>query len=264
MIQDRSPRPASARPAPVALAVALLAAAALAGCSSSPSRSPSAPSPAASSTTVPGWTVGTPDDHSGGAGATGAAGPSGGAASGGAAAGAASPAPAAPPSGEVSPERVRQVPRSSGGPTRASTGDGVWMISRPPGAPGSYADLLHLDGSGRRILQSYAFPGVAPQWLLVTPKAVYCGRRGDGAAPDAMVCRVDRATGELRVRVSADLTGHPAVGEGDLAGRPGAWALDDRNFTADLGAAPVLGTELTFRSGGVLRLDPDTLTVLGS
>jgi hypothetical protein len=138
------------------------------------------------------------------------------------------------------------------------------MISRSAGVPHRDADVLHLDDAGR-ILRAYPFPRVSPQWLLLTPAAVYCGRRGEADSPDAMVCRIDRATGDLRVRISAGLTSQTAATEQDVAGRSGTWTLDDRNFTVDLGVAPDPGTELVFRSrGGVLRLDPDTLAVLGS
>jgi hypothetical protein len=160
--------------------------------------------------------------------------------------------------------RIHQVPRGPGGYTRVTTYDGIWMISRPEGAPEGYAEVLHLDGSGQHILKAYPFPELAPQWLLPSQNAIYCGRHGTAAAPDAMVCRIDRTSAELRVRVSADLTEDTTVTEDAVAGRPGRWVIDDRNFTADLGVAPHLTASLTFTSGGTLRLDPDTLAVLGS
>jgi hypothetical protein len=279
MVRDQS-LPRSGRPAGLAalLGVAVLGVAVLAGCTSS-----STPKP----TTPPGepWSVGSPNPG-------GSASPSGGTASGtggGAPSGSASPGssgvpggtaaagPPAQPSAEASrdgvapsiaalplPSRVQQVPPGSGGYTRAATGDGVWMISRPAGAAVSYAEVLHLDAAGK-ILRAYPFPGLAPQWLLITPQAVYCGRHGEAAAPDAMVCRIDRATGDLRVRVVPDLTGQTAVTEQDVAGRPGTWTIGISTYLVDLGIAPQAGTELTFRShGAVLRLDVDTLGVLGS
>jgi hypothetical protein len=264
-----------------AAAAAVLATAAvaasvlLAACSSSDS-----PESLASSTS---WSVGTPTGSGGSpSGGSGSGPPSAwgtaGATSGGVPP--SGPRPSGPPAQDPadatrdrvpaavaalpSPERVRQVARGSGGYTRVTVpGDGVWMISRPSGASPGYAEVLHLDGDGR-IRRAYPFAGVAPQWLVVTPGAVYCGRRGDAAAPDAMVCRVDRTSGELRVLVTADGTPHTALVESDLAGRPGLWVLDDSNYTADLGVAPQVGAELTFSSGGVLRLSPDTLGVLGS
>ena len=258
-------------------ALALLAAAALAACSSS------GPSPA--STTASLWSVGTPTaDASGsspsGAGSSGAGSPSSGAGVEGGTAGAQAPptgSPAQPPADAtrdgVPPavallppaERVRVVPPGGSGRTRVTApGDGVWVISRPAGADAGYAEVLHLDGAGA-VVKAYPFPRLAPQWLLVTPRAVYCGRHGDAAAPDAMVCRIDRASGTLRVLVTADRADHTVLGEEDVAGRPGTWVLDDRTFTVDLGTPPRVGTELTFSSSsGTLRLDPDTLGVLGS
>lgn len=64
-----------------------------------------------------------------------------------------------------------------------------------------YGELLLMTPDRRRILRAYPFKGVPPQWLLVTPQAVYCGRQGDGGLPNSMVCRVDRSTGALTVVV---------------------------------------------------------------
>jgi len=257
------------------VAVVLLAVTALAGCSSSGS----SPAPTKPSS----WSVGTPSAGSGrptsGSAPSGSPSGAGSAGEGAGTAGAQVPPtgpPAQPPADATrdgvppvvaalpSGERVRVVPPGGGGRTRVTTsGDGVWLVSRPAGADPGYAEVLHLDGGGA-VLKAYPFPRLGPQWLVVTSRAVYCGRHGDVAAPDAMVCRIDRATGELRVLVSAGRADHTTLTEQDVAGRPGTWVFDDRNFTADLGVAPQVGSVLTFSSGGVLRLDPDTLGVLGS
>lgn len=269
------------------LGTAVIGGAVLAGCTSDPDRS--SPSTSPPGTSGSGWSAVTPDSTSTGtAGTAPAPATSGGTAgTGGTAGGTAGPGgtagggggPASQPSAEASrdgvapsvavlpqPDRVRQVPREAGGgATRSTADDGIWMISRPAGAPEGDAELLHLDRSGSRILRAYPFPSLGPQWLTVTSKAVYCGRRGIASAPDAMVCRVDRATGDLRVRVIADRAEETQVTEEQVAGRPGIWTVDDRNFLVDLGLPPTLGTELTFRSNdAVLRLSPDTLGVLGS
>lgn len=163
------------------------------------------------------------------------------------------------------PSRIRPVPRGPVGSTRLIADDGIWVISRPEGTPADYAEVLHLDRSGERILRAYPFPRLAPQWLLATGQAIYCGRHGSATAPDMMICRVDRATGDLRVRIAADLADTSSVTEADVEGRPGIWVVDDRNFVANFGNLPQVGPELTFRSGSArLQLSPDTLGVLGS
>jgi hypothetical protein len=163
--------------------------------------------------------------------------------------------------------RIRQVPPARGGQqTRATTAQGVWLISRPA-TTGGYGELLLLDPTGSRIRKAYPFPGLPPQWLLVTPAAVYCGRSGEGTLPDAMVCLVDRASGQLQVRVFADLLPGPATTAAEVAGRPGRWVVDDQRLTADFGQPPQLRpTELAFSNatGQPLLLDPDTLAVIGS
>jgi hypothetical protein len=219
-------------------AVLIVAATLTAACTSTPQR---APTP---STAAPSWSVASP-------GATGPA-PSG--------SGAASAAPAAPAT-PTAASAVRQLsPGPGGGQTRASTPEGIWLVS------GS-GELLLLDPSGSRIRRAYPFHGVPPQWLLVTPTAVLCGRAGTAELPDAMVCRIDRATGELRVRVLADRRAEPVTRTQDVATRPGRWVIDLRTFGVDFGRPPrVRPTELRFSGPGgrALLLDPDTLQVLGS
>ena len=172
--------------------------------------------------------------------------------------------------------------------TQASTPEGLWLVSLPydspdyddaahPGLLTEYGELLLLSPDRGRILRAYPFRGVPPQWLLVTPKAVYCGRQGDGGLPNSMVCRVDRSTGALTVVVFPtpdvnDPTGTLTVPEGlgapqALAGRPGSWRLADFLPSADLQHLPQLTAEgLVFArdpnqpgGGRALRLDPATL-----
>ena len=173
--------------------------------------------------------------------------------------------------------------------TQASTPEGLWLVSRAerspnyddaahPGLLTEYGELLLLTPDRGRILRAYPFRGVPPQWLLVTPQAVYCGRQGDGGLPNSMVCRVDRSTGALTVVVfptpdANDPTGTLTVPEGlgapqALAGRPGSWRLAGAiPWSADLQHVPRLTADgLVFardphQTGGgrALRLDPVTL-----
>jgi Mce-associated membrane protein len=95
--------------------------------------------------------------------------------------------------------------------TQASTPEGLWLVSHPGAFEGAdlaahpqltdYGELLLMTPDRSRILSAYPFRGVPPQWLLVTPQAVYCARQGDGGLPNSMVCRVDRSTGSLTVVV---------------------------------------------------------------
>ena len=166
--------------------------------------------------------------------------------------------------------------------TQASTPEGLWLVSLPyespnyddaahPGLLTDYGELLLLTPDRSRILRAYPLRGLLPQWLLVTPKAVYCGRQGDGGLPNSMVCRVDRSTGALTVVVFP----HPEYFAADapqaFAGRPGSWRLANSLPSVDLGAdlqhVPQLTADgLVFardvhQSGGgrELRLDPATL-----
>jgi hypothetical protein len=166
--------------------------------------------------------------------------------------------------------RIHQVPPTAGA-TKASTVEGVWLVSRPDpvaGAPAGYGELLLLDRSGERIRRAYPFMGLTPQWMVITQRAIFVGRHGDGGSPDAMIGRIDRTTGELEVRVVPDR--QPVVTsltESDTTSRPGVWTIDSRNFLADLGRPPQsIAPELVFPSHGPqpLRMDPETLQVIGS
>ena len=127
--------------------------------------------------------------------------------------------------------------------SQAPTPEGLWLVSRADvGAHpelAEYGELLLLTPDRTRILSAYPFRGVPPQWLLVTPQAVYCGRQGDGGLPDSMVCRVDRPTGGLTVAVFPSPTDSSFSEPQALAGRPGTWRLYGTNpSTADLQQIP--------------------------
>ena len=166
--------------------------------------------------------------------------------------------------------------------TQASTPEGLWLVSRAEDSPNydygahsglltEYGELLLLTPGRSRILRAYPFRGVPPQWLLVTPKAVYCGRQGDGGVPNSMVCRVDRSTGALIVVVFPSPDYFATDAPQALAGRPGSWrlagSLPSADLQADLQHVPQLTADgLVFArdpnqpgGGRELRLDPATL-----
>jgi hypothetical protein len=166
--------------------------------------------------------------------------------------------------------------------SQASTPEGLWLVSRAEHSPNydygahsglltEYGELLLLTPDRSRILRAYPFRGVPPQWLLVTPKAVYCGRQGDGGLPNSMVCRVDRSTGALIVVVFPSPDYFATDAPQALAGRPGSWrlvgSLPSADLQADLQHVPRLTADgLVFApdpnqpdGGRALRLDPATL-----
>lgn len=166
--------------------------------------------------------------------------------------------------------------------SQASTPEGLWLVSRAEHSPNydygahsgllaEYGELLLLTPDRSRILRAYPFRGVPPQWLLVTPKAVYCGRQGDGGLPNSMVCRVDRSTGALIVVVFPHPEYFATERPQAFAGRPGSWrlagSLPSADLRADLQHVPGLTADgLVFApdpnqpgGGHALRLDPATL-----
>jgi len=168
------------------------------------------------------------------------------------------------------------------GTSQASSPEGLWLVSRAEHSPNydygahsglltEYGELLLLTPDRSRILRAYPFRGVPPQWLLVTPKAVYCGRQGDGGLPNSMVCRVDRSTGALIVVVFPSPDYFATDAPQALAGRPGSWrlagSLPSADLQADLQHVPQLTADgLVFArdpnqpgGGRELRLDPATL-----
>jgi len=159
---------------------------------------------------------------------------------------------------------------------------GLWVLSRPQGetaelAPGcglgdpdglygrdiicvsEYGEVLLMDPSGERILRAYPLPGLPPSLLLVTEDAVFCGRWGDGALPDSMLCRVDRNTLEWSVRV---FPGHQDSAFSDVTDRhiPANWTIDDPIEDSYIEEMELTDAGLTVNgSGGSRLVDPITL-----
>lgn len=172
----------------------------------------------------------------------------------------------------------------------ARTPEGVWALSRPPASiekytkgcrlgpeagkypvnticTSDYGELLLLNSSSSRIVRAYPLPAVPPTYLLVTAKAVFCGRNGDRklsetALPDSMVCRVDRKTLQARVHVFA-----PGLESECLQ----PCFFPPKNWTLANGRISVTGLSLT-KDGllvagvhdGSTLLDPKSLRVLTS
>lgn len=101
--------------------------------------------------------------------------------------------------------RISRTPRDA----FDSGTSGDCMIGDPDGEPyrdwvcvgSDYVEVLVLDRATSEILRAYPFSGTSMSGLQLSDDAVYCFREPDGAYPDLMICRIDRTTGELRVRV---------------------------------------------------------------
>lgn len=169
----------------------------------------------------------------------------------------------------------------------AETPEGVWALSRPPKAIADYTEgcrlgpetgkyptdticateygeLLLLDASRSHILRAYPLPAVPPTELLVTKRAVFCGRDGDRklsetALPDSMVCRVDRATLKSRVHVFAP--GLESECKQPCFFPPDNWTLTTKKVSVTGLHATAGGLVVEGRGGASLLLDDVTLAI---
>lgn len=156
--------------------------------------------------------------------------------------------------------------------------DETWAVSRPtrrgaerlgcdaPSDGGSrvddvcgseYGELVQL--RGRQIVRAYPFAGLPPQHIAITEDAVFCARRGEAGLPDAMVCRVDRDTHELTVRVYPSET-DPAFTDGDEL--PEGWTIDEEHLTISRLAVDDNGVWVTGSGTSWTRLDAETLEIV--
>lgn len=175
-------------------------------------------------------------------------------------------------------QRLNRFPEYFG-PTRLETPEGTWMISRMdmeiPGTEDcflgdqagiygrdyvcsyDYAELVLLDRATGDIIRAYPFPGMNPQGLLVTDDAVYCSRQGDGAYPDSMLCRIDRATLEPYVRV---FPWEFDSGFGEDRYVPDYWVIDDPVDYVLWSELALVDGDITITGySGSASVNPDTL-----
>jgi hypothetical protein len=136
--------------------------------------------------------------------------------------------------------------------TQAIGPEGTWVISSPdissiagscPNPPPKvyegdsssqliscvrYTEILLMTPNLGRVIKAFPIADTPPQWLTLTPEAIYCGRQSAGRS---MICRIDRK--------SMDLTGRtfPNRQQKDLADSysvlsqefPGTWTKDKRS-----------------------------------
>lgn len=202
-------------------------------------------------------------------------------------------------------QRVQVREHSAGAaPTRIGTEEGVWVVSRMPrdargldvvGGCGlgatddpdalyrrdvictsEYGEVLLLDHDEQRILRAFPLPGVPPRRIAVTDDAVWCGRTGDGALPDSMLCRIDRQTYDWQVRIFPSRTDSAFRDQGDAGSGvdpatgelwlPSHWTVDsgdvryDPSYLAESWSFE--GDVLNAVNQGGLRYDPETLEPL--
>jgi hypothetical protein len=151
--------------------------------------------------------------------------------------------------------------------TSVTVDDDRWVVSRPDRkAPIAaelafeYGEVLRLDG--RTIVRAFPFQGTPPQHLAVTPDATYCARQGDGGLPDSMVCRIDRDTLDLSVRIFPSEI-DSGFAERDPETLPDGWTVDDeelqvRKLIVDDDGVWAQSTDESNWS----KLDPDTLEIV--
>jgi len=162
------------------------------------------------------------------------------------------------------------------------TDEGLWVLSQPKaetvawpqgcglGDPTGlygrdiicvleYGEVLLMDPTGERILRAYPLPGLPPYLLVVTHDAIFCGRWGDGALPDSMLCRIDRTTLDWMVRV---FPWYMESGFSELSETyiPSNWTIDDPIDASYFEHMEMTDAGLTVEGWGGARLvDPTTL-----
>lgn len=163
--------------------------------------------------------------------------------------------------------------------------EGTWVVSRPgEGANAAsdgcglgdptgtygvdiictleYGEVVLMTSDLSTIVRAYPFPGYPPQWLFETDDALYCGRQGDGALPNSMVCRIDRVTGDVTVRTFRWTGGEEETDDGiDVSLMPGMWT-DDTTAETVFGAMRAVDGHLEVGVddlGEWVAIDPITL-----
>jgi hypothetical protein len=164
----------------------------------------------------------------------------------------------------------------------AASDEGTWVLSRPPAEIEPYTDECRLGAETGRyptdfictteygevlliqdgaIRKAFPFPGVPPEFLVLTDDAVYCARGGEPMLPDSMVCRIDRTTLDATVRV------FPGEIDSVIAQPcfypPDHWSIDDHALTVKSLEVDDQGVWVD-GVGGPRRLDLMTLEPVGS
>ncbi len=172
-------------------------------------------------------------------------------------------------------DRRINVVEGRGGQTVVDAPEGRWLLSEldPSVSPSGcivgdqdgqygsdfvctfdYREIVLL-GNDSSILKAYPMPSLVIQELFVTDEAIYCRRLGDGGYPDSILCRIDRQTGEMIVRVL------PNSGLDDSS--DSSW-YQDVAVPYDIAVGPngiYIGGAVEFESGRIIISDLDRSVV---
>ena len=174
------------------------------------------------------------------------------------------------------------APQFAGALTRIVTSEGVWIVSSPDidalgegtlfgdpdGAYGrdfvvgsTYSEVLLLDRSESRIVRAFPIaPSAAPGAIAVSPAAVYCHRAADGGEPDSMLCRIDRSTLTMSLRLFSGPGGTSF--EGDDAWLPAGWVIGNPVDASIVGRLETDGGLRVVSADQTFVFDPDTLELV--
>jgi hypothetical protein len=122
-----------------------------------------------------------------------------------------------------------------------------------------YGEVLLLDETETRIIRALPLPGVPAETLVLTEDTVYCARQGDGGLPDGMLCRVDRASLEARVRVFPSTI--DSAFDGTNRWIPPWWHVDDPVEDPSLFQALEPGDDALMLRGRVSSAEVDPVTL---
>ena len=125
-----------------------------------------------------------------------------------------------------------------------------------------YGEILLMNADGTRIIRAFPLPYAhTTTQLVVTDKAVYCSSQGDGAYPDSLLCRIDRSTLTMVVRVfpyQIESAFTPPQSPDLYA--PATWVLDHPTKDAMFYNLAVSGGHIQISEGGNRAdVDPQTL-----
>lgn len=177
--------------------------------------------------------------------------------------------------------RVNPVSGFGGEPVSVTSGKQVWVVSKPDteqyegnllvgdpaGAYGrdfvylsTYGEILLLNSERNAVLRAFPMaPAAPPLALVATDDAVYCHRAGDGGEPDGTLCRVDRESFDLIMRIFPSSQNSSFE---EVSWIPDGWTIDE-TAGLDLAGRLMVGDVVEIVSSDrVLRFDPDSLRPL--
>jgi hypothetical protein len=90
-----------------------------------------------------------------------------------------------------------------------------------------YGEILLMNADDTRIIRAFPLPlAHTTTQLVVTDNAVYCASSGDGGLPDSLLCRIDRSTLTMLVRVFPYQTDSAIAPDSPDIYAPATWVLE--------------------------------------